>query len=97
MRQKVAITSTYSTATAKALKFSQQTTGAEEPLALVLQEEYIDEPELGHYVHVIEKRVTEWPVAFLKRPQRTARTILDFLSPDAPSNRLEILRGIAKN
>ena len=78
-----------------ALEFSEETVGAEEPLALVLQQEYIDEPEPGRYVHVKERRVTEWPVAFLRRPKRTPRTIPDFLAPDAPSNRLDILRGIA--
>lgn len=79
----------------EALRFSQENKGAEEPLALVLQEEYIDEPEPGNYVHVMEQRLTEWPVQFLSRPRRTANTIPDFLSPKAPSNRLEVLRGLA--
>jgi hypothetical protein len=87
----------YSFATyAEALTFSRQTKGAEEPLALVLQREYISEPEPGHYIHVKEERITEWPVTFLSRPRRTERMIPDFLSPDAPSNRLDILRGLAK-
>jgi hypothetical protein len=38
---------------------------------------------------------TEWPVQFLSRPRRNAHTIADFVSPNAPSNRLEILRGFA--
>lgn len=80
---------------AEALEFSQQTEGAEEPLALILQREYIDEPEPGHYVHMKAERVTEWPVEFLLRPRRTPRTIPDFLAPDAPSNRLDILRGVS--
>lgn len=63
--------------------------------ALVLQEEYIDEPSSGEYVHVRSPRVTEWPVEFLSRPRRNERTIPDFLSPDAPPNRLDILRGKA--
>lgn len=57
--------------------------------------EYIDEPELGVYRHVKELRIAEWPVQFLRRPCRTVDTIPDFLSPDAPPNRLEILRGLA--
>ncbi len=77
----------------EALTFSQQTNGTAEPLALVLQTEYIDEPEAGRYIHVKEKRVTEWPVCFLERPRRTERTIPEFLSPDAPDNKLDILRG----
>ena len=75
--------------------FARETTGAEEPLALVLQREFIDEPETGVYMHVREERVAEWPVAFLQRPQRTDQTIPDFMAPDAPRNRLEILRGTA--
>ena len=69
--------------------------GADEPLALVLQREYIAEPEPGRYIHVKEERVAEWPVEFLRRPARTSRTIPDFLAQDAPANRLDILRGIA--
>lgn len=87
----------YSFATyAEALAFSRRTEGAEEPLALVLQREYISEPEPGQYIHMKEERVTEWPVAFLSRPRRTANTIPDFFSPEAPSNRLAILRGLVK-
>jgi hypothetical protein len=78
----------------EALEFSQATAGAEEPLALILQEEHIDEPEPGRYVHVKEPRVAEWPVEFLRRPRRTPDTIPAFLAPDAPSNRLDILRGL---
>ena len=77
-----------------ALEFSKTTFGAQEPLALVLQEEYIDEPEMGKYEHIKEQRITEWPIHFLKRPRRDENTIPDFLSPNAPSNRLEILRGL---
>lgn len=77
----------------EAEKFAEAAPGAEEPLALVLQREHINEPSPGQYEHVAEERVTEWPVAFLFRPRRTARTIPDFLAPDAPADRLEILRG----
>ena len=80
---------------AEALECFESTTGAEKPLALVLQEEYISENEPGVYVHVRERRVTEWPPGFLRHPRRTARTIPDFLAPDAPANRLDILRGKA--
>jgi len=77
-----------------ALAFSKDAKNAEEPLALVLQKEYIDEPEPGYYIHVKKRRITEWPVNFLSRPRRTNRTIPDFLAPNAPANRLDILRGI---
>jgi len=78
----------------EALEFSNGNLGTEEPLALVLQEEYIDEPAPGNYVHVKEQRVTEWAVVFLRRPKRNQNTIPDFLSPEAPENRLDILRGM---
>ncbi len=81
---------------AEALEFSHATPGAEEPLALILQREYINEPEPGKYIHVKEERITEWPVELLTRPRRTDRTIPDFFAPDAPSNRLDVLRGLAK-
>lgn len=77
-----------------ALAFAERTKGAEEPLALVLQEEYIDEPAPQQYVHVRKHRITEWPIAFLDTPRRTPRTIPDFLASKAP-NRLDILRGLA--
>jgi hypothetical protein len=79
----------------EALEFSENNAGSEEPLALILQEEHIDEPEPDNYVHVKEQRLTEWPIEFLQRPKRTSTTISDFLSPNAPTNRLEILRGQA--
>ncbi|MFC4815597.1 hypothetical protein [Flavobacterium sp. GCM10023249] len=77
-----------------ALEYSNENVGAEQPLALILQREYIDEPETEYYVHIKEERLTEWPVEFLSRPRRTENTIPDFISPNAPKNRLEILRGL---
>lgn len=79
----------------EAKAFADDTDGAREPLALILQREYIDEPAPGEYLHRQQQRVAEWPVVFLTRPRRTERTIPDFLSPDAPPNRLAILRGQA--
>jgi hypothetical protein len=76
-----------------AARFSARTRGAEEPLALVLQEEYIDEPAPGDYVHRFGPRITEWPLAFLRRSRRTPRTIPEFLAADGPARRLEILDG----
>lgn len=79
----------------EALAFSQNTKGAEDVLALVLQREYIDEPEAGNYVHKKEERITEWPVEFLSRPRRQDNTIPDFMAPNAPENKLDIIRGLA--
>ncbi|GGE89682.1 MULTISPECIES: hypothetical protein [Pseudoalteromonas] len=79
----------------EALECSNDIPGAEEPLALILQREYIDEPSTGQYKHVKEERITEWPVQFLERPRRTESTIPNFMSVDAPENKLDIIRGIA--
>lgn len=79
----------------EALEFSTSNEGTEKPLALILQREYIDEPEPTKYIHIKEERIAEWSVEFLKRPRRTENTIPDFLSPDAPPNKLDIIRGLA--
>ena len=60
--------------------FAAENPGTEEPLALVLQREYIDEPEPCLLVHVKKPRMTEWPVQFLEEPRRTERTIPDWLA-----------------
>jgi putative acetyltransferase len=75
--------------------FSKSNKGTEEPLALVLQREFIDEPTPGDYVHWREERIAEWPVVFLSRPRRDEQTLPAFFSEDAPTNRLEIIRGLA--
>lgn len=80
----------------EAVAFAEENPGTEEPLALILQREYIDEPEPGKFVHVNQERICEWPVEFLTRPRRTETTIPNFFAPDAPANRVEILRGTAK-
>ena len=79
---------------AEAAAFAENAAGTEESVALIRQVEYIDEPTPGEYRHVKELRIAEWPVAFLRRPRRTEKTIPDFLSPSAPKNRLDILRGL---
>jgi putative acetyltransferase len=78
----------------EALEFSNGAQGTEEPIALVLQKEYIDEPEADNYIHKKEQRLTEWDVNWLARPKRKENTIPDFFAPNAPSNRLDILRGL---
>lgn len=80
---------------AEALAFSERTEGAEAPLALIRQVEYIAEDNPGDYRHVKEERIAEWRVEFLRRPRRTRNAIPDFLAPNAPTNRLDILRGLA--
>ena len=77
-----------------ACEFSTRNEGTEEPIALILQKEYIDEPEAGKFIHMKEERLTEWPVQFLSRPRRDENTLSNFFSPDAPANRLDIIRGL---
>lgn len=79
-----------------AIACSLEEFGAEAPLALILQQEYIDEPEPGKYIHVKEERITEWPVAFLSRPRRNENTIPSFMSENAPFNKLDIIRGLVR-
>ena len=71
----------------EALAFVESVKGAETPIALVLQEEYIDEPEPCLLVHVKKPRMAEWPVHFLEEPRRTASTIPDWLALGAAARR----------
>jgi hypothetical protein len=64
----------------QAAAFSASTAGAEAPLALILQREYIAEPRPGEYHHVRKERVTEWPVEFLRRPEPPALSRISCLS-----------------
>jgi hypothetical protein len=67
----------------EALSFSEQTEHAEIPLVLVNQEEYIDEPETGKYLHVIEPRITEWQVDWLVGAKGSREQIPKFLADQA--------------
>ena len=67
----------------EAEKFSARRDRAEEPLVLVLQREYINEPEPGKYVHVKADRITEWRVEWLAGSKRGPDTIPDFLREKA--------------
>lgn len=79
---------------AEACEFFEANPGCEEPLALVLQREHINEPHPGVFEHITTERITEWPPQFLSRPRRTERTIPDFFAPDAPPYRLDMIRGL---
>lgn len=62
-----------------AMKFSKKTEDAEPPLVLVRQNEHIDEPEEGRFVHIKKPRVTEWQVDWLQGSHGSQRQIPDFL------------------
>jgi putative acetyltransferase len=64
----------------KALKFSYETQGAEEPLVLVLQHEHVNQKEDGTYEHVTGDRITEWRVEWLTQgTKRNENSIREFL------------------
>jgi len=68
-----------------ALAFFKATPGAEEPLALVRQLEWIDEPEDGHLTHERGERITEWQVEWLADGPRTPGAIEAFLGASSGS------------
>lgn len=62
-----------------ALEFSKNTSGAEDPLVLILQKQWIDEPEPGKFFVRDEDRVTEWRVEWLRDGKRETGTIERFM------------------
>ena len=62
-----------------AVHFSESHPDAEKPLVLVYQEEYIDEPEPNHFIHVKESRITEWLPEWLENSKGTKINIPLFL------------------
>jgi hypothetical protein len=70
--------------------------GAEGPLTLILQREYIDAPKPGKYLHIESERITELPPEFLTRPQRNENTIPNFMALGASENKLDIIRSAVK-
>jgi hypothetical protein len=69
----------------KALEFSKATPKAEEPLVLVRQREWIDEPEPSHYIPKSGERIAERDVKWLAADKRTPNSIADFLKHPRPS------------
>jgi putative acetyltransferase len=63
----------------EALEFSEATDGAESPLVLVRQREWINEPSQGIYLHERGERITEWQVEWLVDSKREEDSIAAFL------------------
>lgn len=63
-----------------ALAYSQQHEGAEEPLVLIRQKEFIDEPTPGAFSWQKGERVTEWQPQWLEGSLREESSIADFLA-----------------
>jgi len=64
----------------RAEAFHKSESGSEDPLVLVRQREWIDEPQPGQYHPRRGERITEWKVKWLPNSQRTAASIREFLS-----------------
>jgi putative acetyltransferase len=70
-----------------AKKFSETAKGAEEPVVLVRQREWIGEPEPGHFIPEKQERITEWRVKWLAGDHRTADSIQEFMKHPKPAQR----------
>lgn len=64
----------------EALEFSQSTKGAEQPLVLVRQLEWINEPQTGQFIHEKGERITEWQVKWLTDGPRKPVDIPNFIA-----------------
>lgn len=64
----------------EALQCSNATNGAEPPLVLIRQHEYIDEPEPGVMHHIKEIRDAEWRPEWLERGARQPGQIEQFIA-----------------
>jgi hypothetical protein len=73
----------------KAKELSKSKKGAEEPLVLVRQTEWIDEPKPGHYVPEKGNRITEWQVKWLYGSKRTPVSISEFMKHPVPAEKSE--------
>jgi hypothetical protein len=62
-----------------AMAFSRTAHGAEPPLVLVLQREWVDEPKPGTFVRKKGERLTEWRVEWLKDHRHRPDSIDRFL------------------
>jgi len=67
------------------LAFSKATPGAEEPLVLVRQREWVDEPEPSHFITKNGERITEWQVRWLAGSKRDADSISKFMTHPRPA------------
>lgn len=69
----------------RAEAFAKKAPGAESPLALVRQLQWIDEPTPQHYVPEKGERLTEWQVPWLRDSKRTAGSVAEFMKHPRPA------------
>jgi hypothetical protein len=60
-------------------EYSKGTAGAEEPLVVVRQRKWVNEPEPGKFEPRSDERITEWQVIWLSGTKRTNDSIERFL------------------
>jgi len=63
-----------------ALEFSKSEPGADEPLVLVRQLQWISEPQPGRFQPRSDERITEWRVVWLPTTKRSEDSIARFLA-----------------
>ena len=61
-----------------ALEFSENTEGAQKPLVLIRQLEWINETEPGKFIHEKGERIAEWPAECLEGRKRGSDSIKSF-------------------
>lgn len=71
----------------RAQAFSKSTAGAEEPIVLVSQHEWIDEPSPGQFHAERTERFTEWRVKWLVGNKRGPDSISNFLAHPRPASK----------
>jgi putative acetyltransferase len=60
-----------------ALKFSKSAAGAEEPLVLVRQKKWVNEPEPGKFEPRSDERITEWQTVWLSQNTKRAEDSIE--------------------
>jgi hypothetical protein len=63
----------------EAQAYSDTTKGAEKPLVLIRQFEWVNEPSPNDFVHMKGERVAEWQVDWLINSKRSENSIGDFI------------------
>ena len=70
-----------------ALEFASRTDDAKDPLVLIRQLEYVDEPEPGELYHIKEERIAEWLPEWLDRGPRQEGAIEAFIAEKLAANK----------
>jgi len=60
--------------------FSDKIEGTEDPIVLVKQIEWIDEPSPNIFIHKKGERITEWRVEWLEKSKRKKNSIKKFIN-----------------